>query len=492
MKRRNPQTLLSRFLRPTILLILLPFLICITFYFLAMLVGSKDALENLQYQNSGLLQTIENSLVSDPELENETPIPTSGMPDRSGDERFTTPDRQCLPPYLDDAINSYETLSNAGFIILSGDFELLYPSSKHSSATYKMLAEDFEKALKSNGFTEDKPFTASSGAKYLVNVLSPGESEEGIAFVIAFYPLSLVTGWIRPVTNTLLIISSVISLFVLLQLFFSVKKTDDQLRRLCFEAEKLSTGTIENISSEFDLTELEELRVSMDNMASELDLLQKKREDMVSNAAHKLQNRCMIISGYVQGLMNGFISPDKAGRFIQKETEALSEDVKNIRSFVTLDNRNAPVLQERVPVTEMLENCADRISAIAVKKGVFIHMEKNAGELFVLGNEDYIEEILDNLFSNAVRHAKKEVVLSVRTEADKAVITVADDGEGIREEDLPHIFERFYKGPDGNFGLGLPIARSAAEQMGGSLTAKNRPEGGAVFTLSLKKDNSRQ
>ncbi len=355
-----------------------------------------------------------------------------------------------------------------------------------------MLAEDFKKALNSNGFTDDKPFTASSGAKYLVNVLSPGKSEEGIAYVIAFYPLSLVIGWIRPVTYTLLIISSVISLFVLLQLFFSVKKTVDQLRQLCFEAEKLSTGNIKRISSEFDLTELEKLRISMDNMAAELDLIQQKREDMVSNAVHKLQNRCMIISGYAQGLMKGFISPDKAGGIIQKETEALSKDFKNIRSFVTLDNRKAPVLQERVPLKDVLENCTDRMYAIAVKKGVSIHMAKNAGELFVLGNEDFIEEILDNLLSNAVRHAKKEVVLSVRTEADKTVIIVADDGEGIREEDLPHIFERFYKGPDGNFGLGLPIARSAAEQMGGTLTAKNRPEGGAVFTLSLKKDNSRQ
>ncbi len=95
MKHGKPQTILSRFLRPAILLILLPFFIYISFYYSALRVGSKDALENLQYQNSGLLQTIENSLMSDPGSENEAPASIfSGMPDRSGDEHFNPSDRQ--------------------------------------------------------------------------------------------------------------------------------------------------------------------------------------------------------------------------------------------------------------------------------------------------------------------------------------------------------------------------------------------------------------
>lgn len=68
-------------------------------------------------------------------------------------------------------------------------------------------------------------------------------------------------------------------------------------------------------------------------------------------------------------------------------------------------------------------------------------------------------------------------------------VRVADDGPGIREEDLPHLFERFYKGKDGHFGLGLPIAHDAAERLGlgGRLTAANGPDGGAEFTVELKK-----
>lgn len=69
---------------------------------------------------------------------------------------------------------------------------------------------------------------------------------------------------------------------------------------------------------------------------------------------------------------------------------------------------------------------------------------------------------------------------------EQVLIQVLDDGDGIQEQDLPHLFERCYKGKGGNFGIGLTIAKTAAEYMQGSLTAANRPEGGAVFTLQLK------
>ena len=68
-----------------------------------------------------------------------------------------------------------------------------------------------------------------------------------------------------------------------------------------------------------------------------------------------------------------------------------------------------------------------------------------------------------------------------------SVISMCDDGPGIDPETLPHLFDRFYTGTDGRFGLGLPIAKSPVEPMGGSITAENGPGGGAVFTVTLKK-----
>lgn len=101
------------------------------------------------------------------------------------------------------------------------------------------------------------------------------------------------------------------------------------------------------------------------------------------------------------------------------------------------------------------------------------------------GEEELLGKVLENLLTNAIRYARTAVTVSVRVQADRVAISVSDDGGGIDGQDLPHLFERCYKGRGGHFGIGLAIAHTAAEQMQGQLTAANRQEGGAVFTLTL-------
>lgn len=215
------------------------------------------------------------------------------------------------------------------------------------------------------------------------------------------------------------------------------------------------------------------------------------RDPLFSYAAHRLLTRITAISGYAQGLECGITTPEKAASMIQKECKSLTEEIHELISFAQLDYNKTPAKPVAVPLIEILENCIDRFSGEGIKKGLSLELTKHKRELWVSGNEDLLEDILDNLLSNAIRYAKSGIFITVRAEGDRAVLNIADDGDGIREEDLPHIFDRFYKGPGGNFGLGLSIARESAERMGGTLIAANRSEGGAIFTLELKKDSSR-
>ena len=106
--------------------------------------------------------------------------------------------------------------------------------------------------------------------------------------------------------------------------------------------------------------------------------------------------------------------------------------------------------------------------------------------LAILGNEELLERALENLLTNAIRYARTSVFVEARAENGRVSISVSDDGPGISEADMPRLFERCYKGSGGNFGLGLAIARSAARAMGGDIAAANRPQGGAVFTITLE------
>ena len=105
--------------------------------------------------------------------------------------------------------------------------------------------------------------------------------------------------------------------------------------------------------------------------------------------------------------------------------------------------------------------------------------------IMVYGEEELLGNILENLLTNAIRYAKTTVTIAVKAEKRQVAISVSDDGDGVDEKDLSHLFERCYKGRGGNFGIGLAIAHSAAEKMEGLLIAANRQKGGAVFTLTL-------
>jgi signal transduction histidine kinase len=100
-------------------------------------------------------------------------------------------------------------------------------------------------------------------------------------------------------------------------------------------------------------------------------------------------------------------------------------------------------------------------------------------------DRDKLTQAFINLFSNAVRYAKSEIVVEARVENDNVNITVKDDGPGINEKDLAQVFERFYKAEKGNTGLGLTITKAIIEKHRGIITATNRPEGGAVFEVVL-------
>ena len=92
-----------------------------------------------------------------------------------------------------------------------------------------------------------------------------------------------------------------------------------------------------------------------------------------------------------------------------------------------------------------------------------------------------------NVTSNCIRYAKEMVWISVEENGEQLKITIRDDGPGILEDDLPHLFDRFYKGKNGNHGLGLSIAKRSMEYMGGDIAAKASPEG-AIFTIILPQD----
>ena len=200
----------------------------------------------------------------------------------------------------------------------------------------------------------------------------------------------------------------------------------------------------------------------------------------------------MSISGYAQGIEHGiFKEPETAAHTILEESGRLTELVTSLLTLSRIESRDngTDISLQPVPLDEVLEDCLDRVSSLAVKKGIQVQIAPYEEEEAVLGDGELICKVLENFLTNALRYAISEVTIRIRPEKKLTAISVEDDGNGIASKDLPHLFERCYKGNGGNFGISLAIATSAAERMKGSVKGENRTEGGAVFTLTLQRSS---
>ena len=129
----------------------------------------------------------------------------------------------------------------------------------------------------------------------------------------------------------------------------------------------------------------------------------------------------------------------------------------------------------------MISLCVSEQRAEAEKHGIGFVFAFDEEPVCLQIREQDAQRLFGNLISNAIRYSKKEVRLTCMEDGEELLVEVADDGPGISGEDMPHIFERFYRGSGGKHGIGLAIARSVTERYHGSITVRN--ENGAVFEV---------
>ncbi len=254
---------------------------------------------------------------------------------------------------------------------------------------------------------------------------------------------------------------------------------------LARQTQRIGSGDFSSIDQTFPIRELDETRININKMSEMLHQSQKNHSQFLQDVSHEMRTHIMSISSYAQGMELGIITSHEALPQIQKEGSSLT---KIIDKYLIISNVEDPLSAPQlvpIPIQEVTQDCIDRFTAAGLQEGIEIRFESDQAELFALGEESLLTMIIDNLLSNAVRYANREILISVHSAKDGICLRVADDGPGLSEMDLAHLFERGYVGNNGQHGIGLPIALHAAERMGGTLKAENQSEGGALFMLTL-------
>ena len=248
-------------------------------------------------------------------------------------------------------------------------------------------------------------------------------------------------------------------------------------------AANIGKGNFTQQDFKFNEVELHELNMALNKSAKQLSVYDSEQKAFFQNASHELRTPLMSIKCYAEGISFGIMDAKNASETILHETDKLADLVTDLLYIAKIDNITTAFTITEIDLASLIRSCAARQEAIALKHDLSFVFEFTEEPILYNCVGELFSRAIDNLISNAIRYSKSQIILSCHKNARNIEISITDDGAGVEENVLPHLFERFTKGSDGNHGIGLSIVKSIVEQQGGSITAKNN--GGAVFTITL-------
>ena len=231
--------------------------------------------------------------------------------------------------------------------------------------------------------------------------------------------------------------------------------------------------------------EIAKLARSFDTMAASLARQQELRRRMVSDVAHELRTPLTNLRCELEAIEDGLVSADGARMAsLREEVLHLGRLVDDLQELAVAESGGLQLAPERIDLGATVARVAE---SFAMSRP----LEVSAEEVWVDADPLRIGQVVRNLLSNAFRHARATVRVTVIRGPGEALVAVADDGPGIPESDLANVFERFYRvdaaraRTGGGAGLGLAIVRELVALHGGHVRAENRPEGGAVLSFTI-------
>jgi two-component system, OmpR family, sensor histidine kinase BaeS len=251
--------------------------------------------------------------------------------------------------------------------------------------------------------------------------------------------------------------------------------------------------------------EFAELSSSFNHMVEELSLADRRRRNLTADVAHELRTPLQIIQGNLEGLVDGVYqpTPDHLEATLA-ETRLLARLVEDLRVLSQAEAGQLPMQWEAIDVGELLNDVATSFSGQAQAAAVNLVVDTPGGPatqeitgtpaLQLRGDYGRLEQVLGNLLANAIRHTPEGGTVTLHGgQGPKGVrLVVADTGEGIAPEDVPYVFDRFWRadrarthGEGTGSGLGLAIARQLIQAHGGTIEVQSTLSRGTTFTIDL-------
>ncbi len=268
-------------------------------------------------------------------------------------------------------------------------------------------------------------------------------------------------------------------------IFYLTRQQIKPIKAMGVAAQKYAKGDFRPRIDKTGVEEIDELVVAFNNMADSLSRVEDTRRSFLQNVSHDMRTPMTTISGFVDGILDGTIPPEQYNYYlglVSAETKRLTRLVSTMLEMTEIESGKLAENKSAFDICELATRVVLSFENKFVSKNLKLKMEIPPEPLMCFGNADALYRVVYNLVENAIKYSFDEgtITVTLTSNAGQAVVSVHNTGMGIRADDLPFVFDRFYKtdksrGLDTtSMGLGLYITKTIVEKNGGNILARSK------------------
>ena len=367
---------------------------------------------------------------------------------------------------------------------------VLIDAMMHNSGMCSQMLQDMSDNMKEMNEAFPGEYTEKS---YQVIVEDSVVANVTIGYYGPYFYTENDINFLNTLNRLLLWMTAIVAMFSIAFGSYMAKRLSVPISRVIKTAEQISKGNYETRVEEApDTEEIVELTLSINALADTLGKQEALRKRLTADVAHELRTPIANLQGYLEAMIEGIWETDaKRLESCHDETIRLSKIVGDLETLARTDGENLSLKKQRFNLSELLTKVTKSFEKQFRDKDIALAADLR--EEYLEADEDKIAQVIMNIVSNALKYTLPggRVEVSTSGTQDEVFLSIKDTGIGISEEDLPYIFERFYRADKsrdrntGGSGIGLAIVRSLVHAHGGSIAVNSEPGVGTEFIVTL-------
>ncbi|MDP4092688.1 MAG: ATP-binding protein [Bacillota bacterium] len=403
-------------------------------------------------------------------------------------------------------------VNSSGYIILpTADYMGIQQNIKSNMKTddsgiklpdekqYKKITTGQTSELKEKGdfygLYQNTPYTWLTIEKPFKYTLANSNKSSYLGILIST-PISEITKTRTSVINFFIISVSVSSIISVVLIYVFSRRISKPLKQINEAARVIASGDFQKQLTIKSKDEIGELAESFNQMVADLRNLEEMRRDFVANVSHELRTPMTSIKGFIEGILDGTIPPDRQLNYlnvVRDEINRMNRLVNNLLDLAKIESGDIPLNFRVIDINELCRRCIIKLESLIVQKELEVEANFEDEEAFVVADPDAIERVIINLMHNAVKFSFNggKIEINTKNMRNKVVVSVKDEGIGIDQDEIDMIWDRFYKsdksrGKDkSGTGLGLAIVKNLVNGHGQEIWVESEPGKGTVFSFTL-------